>query len=111
MTIFCSSRWWLGRPDVAGCRRLSLFLFCLAPFCLGATPTENRAPVQAALVKSIEAGRVRVGDPIYARVELAWSDSSCKLREGAILKGRIVLQTARSKGAKSSEIGLLFESG
>lgn len=111
MNIFYSSRWRIGGPGVVGLRSLSLLLLCLAPFHLGASPPENRVPVQAALVKSVEAGRVHVGDPIYARVEFAWSDSGCKLREGAILKGRIVLQTARSKAAKSSEIGLLFESG
>lgn len=73
-------------------------------------PSPNRVPVQAVLVKAIEAGRVRVGDPVYATVDLAWNGAACKLREGAILKGRIVAQTPRLKGAPS-EIALLFETG
>lgn len=89
---------------------LSLF-FCVARFSVGGSPTSDRTAVQAELVKAIEAGRVQVGDPIYAKVQLAWNDAACKLREGAILKGRVVAQTARSKTAKTSEIALLFEKG
>jgi hypothetical protein len=62
-------------------------------------------------VKSIEAGRVQAGDPIYAKVYLAWNHSACNLREGAILKGHIVTQTPRSKAAGSSGIALLFDTG
>jgi hypothetical protein len=79
--------------------------------CSAADPPADRTPVQAELVKSIEAGHVQVGDPVYAKVDLAWNNSACKLREGAILKGRIVTQTPRSKGAGSSGIALLFDSG
>jgi len=73
-----------------------------------ASASPNPVPVQAVLVKAIEAGRVRVGDPVYATVDLPWNGAVCKLREGAILKGRIVAQTPRLKGAPS-EIALLFE--
>jgi hypothetical protein len=86
-----------------------VLIFC-APG-LGATPPPDRIPIQAELVKSIEAGRIRVGDPVYAKVDLAWNNSACKLREGAILKGRIVSQTPRSKAVRSSGIALLFDSG
>ncbi|MGO9086115.1 MAG: hypothetical protein ACLQBK_12885 [Candidatus Sulfotelmatobacter sp.] len=78
---------------------------------LAAGPPADRIPIQAELVKSIEAGRVQVGDPVYAKVDLAWNNSACKLREGAILKGRIVTQTPRSKAVRSSGIALLFDSG
>jgi hypothetical protein len=79
--------------------------------CSAADPAADRTPIQAELVKSIEAGHVQVGDPVYAKVNLAWSNSGCKLREGAILKGRIVTQTPRSKAAGSSGIAFLFDSG
>ena len=85
--------------------------FLFSSHCFGADPSSDRIPIQAALVKAIEAGRVRVGDPVYARVELAWKNPTCQLREGAVLKGRIVSQIARSKVNKSSEIALLFEKG
>jgi hypothetical protein len=73
-------------------------------------PPPDRVPVQAILIKAIEAGRVHVGDPVYATVDLPWDNPTCKLREGAVLKGRIVAQTPRVKGAKS-ELAFLFESG
>jgi hypothetical protein len=89
---------------------LSLALL-LGVACFAADPPTDRTPIQAELLKSIEAGRVQVGDPVYARVALAWKNPSCKLREGAILKGRIVTQTPRSKTAKSSDVAFLFDSG
>ncbi len=79
--------------------------------CSAADPAADRTPIQAELVKSIEAGHVQVGDAVYAKVNLAWSNSGCKLREGAILKGHIVTQTPRSKAAGSSAIAFLFDSG
>jgi hypothetical protein len=78
--------------------------------CSAANPPTDRTPIQAELLKSIEAGRVQVGDAVYAKVDLAWNNSACKLREGAILKGRIVTETPRSKAEKSG-IALLFDSG
>ena len=90
---------------------LCLLLLALVPLCHGGAPTPTRTPIQAVLLKAVEAGHVNIGDPIYAKVELAWGDSNCKLREGAILKGRIIGQTARTKVVKSSEISLLFDSG
>jgi len=80
-------------------------------YCAAAGPPSDRIPIQAELVKSIEAGRVQVGDAVYAKVHLAWNNGGCKLREGAILKGRIVTQTPRSKTTKSSDVAFLFESG
>ena len=79
--------------------------------CSAAAPAADRTPIQAELVKSIEAGRVQTGDPVYAKVALEWNHSGCKLREGAILKGHIVAQTPRSKAGKSSSLALLFDSG
>jgi hypothetical protein len=94
--------------------RASLAIVLLAPLCFGSAPqppTPDRTPVQAELVKAIEAGRARVGDTVFARVSVAWKNSNCKLREGAILKGRVVVEVARSKSAKASELAILFESG
>jgi hypothetical protein len=106
-----------AKPSFRGLHRQrlhQLILLLLLPLLCYASgpssPSPDRAPIQAELVKSIEAGRVRVGDAIYAKVELAWNNSACKLREGAILKGRVVAQTPRVKGEKS-ELALLFESG
>ncbi len=112
---------WLRNSSHPSARFISHTVFWFAAlativlsFCApgaGATPPTDRIPIQAELVKSIEAGRVRIGDPVYAKVDLAWNNAACKLREGAILKGRIVAQTPRSKTAKSSGVAFLFESG
>ena len=89
---------------------VALLLLTLLP-CFGATPPDDHAAVQAELVKTIEAGRVQVGDAIYAKTDLAWNSPDCRLREGAILKGRVVAQSPGSKSAKSSQLALTFESG
>jgi len=88
-----------------------VFLWAAHAASAAADPHADRIPIQAELVKSIEAGHLRVGDPVYAKVDLAWNNPSCNLREGAILKGRIVTQTPRSKAVRSSELALLFDSG
>jgi hypothetical protein len=89
---------------------VSLILL-LHGLCWAVDPPADRTPIQAELVRSIEAGRVQAGDAVYARVDLAWKNPSCKLREGAILKGRIITQTPRSKTARSSGVAFLFDSG
>jgi hypothetical protein len=71
----------------------------------------DRVPIQAELVKTVEAGRIKAGDPILAKVDVAWKSPDCTLSKGSILKGRIVDQTEHSKTSKSSEIALIFESG
>jgi hypothetical protein len=97
--------------------RIFFSISLIAVACLPASgsntnppPSADHVPVQAVLVKAIEAGRVHVGDAVYATVDLAWNTPACKLREGAILKGRVVVQTPRVKGTPS-QIAFLFESG
>ncbi len=69
------------------------------PCCRGfaASVEPNRIPIQAELVKGMEAGRVKAGDTVFAKVDIAWKDSTCNLRKGAVLKGRVVSESARSK--------------
>src|ERR1700691_322614 len=86
-------------------------VFCAFDFCAFQAVAQERLPVQADLVRAIEAGRVKVGDAVLAKVAVKWEGPQCTLREGAILKGRIVAQSVHSKTEKTSEIALLFESG
>jgi hypothetical protein len=72
---------------------------------------DDRVPIQASLVHSLDAGRVKVGDSVLAKVGVGWKSPQCDLRAGAILKGRVVAQTAHSKTTRNSEIALLFDSG
>lgn len=88
----------------------NLLLFALL-FCAFEAIAQERVPVQADLVRALEAGRVKAGDPVLAKVVVKWQSPECTLREGAILKGRIVAQNVHSKTEKTSEVALLFESG
>ena len=78
-------------------------------WCQVATP--DRIPLQVELIRTVEAGRVKAGDPVLAKVAVKWQSPQCTLREGDILDGRIVAQTAHSKTDHVSQIALLFESG
>jgi hypothetical protein len=60
-------------------------------------------------VKRLHADRLRAGDSVLARARLGWKDSSCELRRGDILQGRIVFQKPYSKADKTSEIAILFD--
>jgi hypothetical protein len=73
-------------------------------------PAQDRVPVQAELVRAIDAGRVKIGESVLAKVAVKWQTPQCTLREGAVLKGRIVAGTTHSKTEKNSQIALLFES-
>jgi hypothetical protein len=68
-------------------------------------------PIQAELVKSLESTKVSVGDSVLARVQMGWKSSSCQLRPGDIVQGRIVLRKPYSKTEKISAVGILFENG
>lgn len=89
----------------------ALLPLSLVLFPASKAPAQDRTPVQAELIRAIEAGRVHVGDQVFAKVVLKWQGSQCVLREGAMLQGRIVAQSARSRAQKTSEIALLFDNG
>jgi hypothetical protein len=67
-------------------------------------------PVQAGLLRSLDAGRLKVGDPVLAKALGDWASSDCKLRAGTLLKGRVVVATTHSKTTKTSEVAVLFDS-
>ena len=96
--------------SMSGRRPLQLTAALLLCHTLGAaTPDPDRVPIEAKLVHALQAGRVRVGDPVFAKVQVKWQGSGCSLREGAILRGRVLAETTRSKAAKTSQVSLLFE--
>jgi hypothetical protein len=72
---------------------------------------QTPAAVWAELVQSLDARKVKAGDPILAKLVLAWKSPSCDLRQGAIIQGRVVTQKAHSKTEKTSEIGVVFDGG
>ena len=66
-------------------------------------------PVQAELVKRLEASKASLGDSVLARVQLGWKSASCELRPGDILQGRLVFRKPYSKSDKTAEIAIRFE--
>jgi len=72
---------------------------------------QTSAPIQAELLQRLHASKVKIGDPILAKLALPWKGSSCDLRAGAIIQGHVVTQKAHSKTESTSEIGIAFESG
>jgi hypothetical protein len=69
------------------------------------------SPLEVSLVSPIEAGRTKVGDPVLARVEVAWETSGCSLHSGAIIEGRLVAADERTRTQKNSEVSISFEKG
>ena len=105
--------------DALRCRRSKRLLIpavaalttLLAFASTAASAQQDRLPVQADLLQPMEAGRITVGESFLAKVEAEWKSAACSLRKGAILKGRVVSQSVRSKTQKASNVALLFESG
>jgi hypothetical protein len=68
----------------------------------------DQVPIQAKLVHALQAARVKVGDPVLAKVQVKWQGAECSLREGAIVRGHVLGLATRSK-TQASEIALLFD--
>jgi hypothetical protein len=66
-------------------------------------------PIQAELLQRLDAQKILPGASVLARVQLGWRGSSCNLRPGDILQGRIVFQKPYSKVDKTSEIAIVFD--
>jgi hypothetical protein len=90
-------------------RRFQLFVFLACPLMWTAALEQPHFPIQAKLVRALQVGRVKVGDPVFAKVQIAWQGTDCNLREGAILRGHVVAQTLRSKISRTSEVSVLFD--
>ena len=72
---------------------------------------QTPVPIWAELVQRLDASKIKVGDPILAKLALPWKSPACDLRAGAIIQGHVVTQRAHSKTEKTSEISVNFESG
>jgi len=92
-------------------RFLVFALFALRWFQPYPLFAQSLVPIQAELVQRLNASKVKVGDPILAKLVVPWKSSACNLRSGAIIQGHVVTQKAHSKTEKTSEISIIFESG
>jgi hypothetical protein len=89
----------------------SVFVVPLVRVLLAVTPDPVPPPIQAKLVHALQASSLKVGDSVFAKVQVKWDGFGCSLREGAILRGRVLAQLVRSKSSRSSEVALLFDGG
>jgi hypothetical protein len=90
--------------------RLQLWLRFILLSSLAHAAGPEHVALQVALVRAVDAGRVKAGDPVLAKVVVKWQNPQCTLREGAIVNGRIVAQTVYSKTEKISHLAVLFDS-
>lgn len=70
--------------------RLKAVAVCLFAFCVAAAGIcQAPVPLQAELVKQLEAKHVAVGATVRAKVTVDWAGADCVLRRGALLEGTV----------------------
>lgn len=83
-------------------------LLPLSTFASGQAPPSYKGPVRAELLKYLSVRQVHAGLPVFVRVHSDWSGIGCTLRSGAIIEGKVLLASPRSKSKKLSEMALTF---
>ncbi len=88
---------------------------CLTVFalnCAGAfadnAPKAGVTPVEAQLMADVRAHQLKVGQPVYARVDTPWKGTDCSLRSGAILEGQVIAVVPHTKAETNSVLTLAF---
>ena len=66
-------------------------------------------PVQADLVRPLDASRVKAGQPWLARVAQEWNGRGCHLKLGAIVEGHVARVVRRTKTDKTSSMHLVID--
>lgn len=79
-----------------------------AEFEPAAAPVEVY-PLQAELVVALDTAKVKVDQPVLAKLLREWGSAPCTLPRGSVLMGRIVSLDPRSNTSKLTSVSLLFE--
>ena len=66
--------------------------------------------ISIALSKSLDAKKLKVGDPVEARTTAVLSANGATIPRGSLVKGHITQASARSKGGEQSALGIVFDS-
>lgn len=66
-------------------------------------------PLQAVLLAPLDIARVHAGSTLLARLDTGWSDPTCTLLPGSLVRGHIAAATKRSKMEKNSSLQLSFD--
>lgn len=84
------------------------FALCFSAVFADGAPKASVTPVEAQLLADVRAHQLKVGQPVYARVDSLWNSESCTLKRGAILEGNVVAVTAHTKTDANSMLTLAF---
>ncbi len=96
------------------CRSLAHVILILPIVSAAAVPkhvseTQAPAPIYAKLVGLFDARFLNPGSPLLLEVKRAWQSGDCKLREGSILKGHVVIANATSKQDRTSRVAVVLD--
>jgi len=87
---------------------VAAFALCCTVLFAGDAPKPGITPIQAELMADVRAHQLKVGEPVYARVQILWRGTDCVLRNGAILEGHVITVVPHTKTAADSQLGLAF---
>ncbi len=66
-------------------------------------------PLETKLMESLDAGHLRAGAPVFAKVMYDWNSPGCHLRAGSTVSGRVVAAQGHRQGAQPPSLTILFE--
>ena len=72
-------------------------------------PISPQAPLQAELLASLDANKLSVGAPVFAKARVDWNQPACHLRIGSMVVGHIVELQKRSKLNQGSSLTIAFD--
>lgn len=70
---------------------------------------ENASVISIVLAKSLDAKKLKTGDPVEAKTTAELSANGITIPKGSLVKGHITQATARSKGGEQSSLGIAFD--
>jgi len=88
--------------------RVAAFALCCPVLLAGSAPKPGITPIQAELLADVRAHQLKVGQPVYARVQIQWQGTDCFLKNGAILEGHVISVVPHTKVVADSQLGLAF---
>jgi hypothetical protein len=74
-----------------------------------ASESPELGPIYAKVVGLLDARFLSAGSPVLFEVKHAWQYGNCQLREGSILKGRVVNANVSSKQDRTSRVAVVVD--
>ncbi len=70
---------------------------------------QNATVIRIVLSKSLDAKKLKEGDPVEAKTETELSANGLVAPRGSVIKGHVTQASARSKGGQQSSLGIAFD--